>query len=84
MEDWQEKGCCEDSELIACVEEVEKEISQEKTRFPSLQDNDLISLVANAQAKGTQKATRWSVKAFGGKQQTFTICNKAKYQRIKI
>ncbi|XP_031572245.1 uncharacterized protein LOC116306345 [Actinia tenebrosa] len=38
---------------------------QPKSRFLALQDSELIEIVSNAQAEGTKKQTRWSLKAFG-------------------
>jgi len=58
---------CSDTELISCMEVVEKNEEEEKAaRFATLNSNELTAIVANSEAKGTKQNTKWCVKMFEG------------------
>ena len=58
---------CSDTDLIACIESVEKKEKEEKAaRFATLNSDELTAIVANAEAKGTKRNTKWCVKIFEG------------------
>jgi len=58
---------CSDTELIACMEVVEKMEEEEKAaRFATLNSDELTAIVANSEAKGTKRNTKWCVKIFEG------------------
>lgn len=58
---------CSDTELIACMEVVEKIEEEEKAaRFATLNSDELTAIVANSEAKGTKRNTKWCVKTFEG------------------
>ncbi|KAK3721649.1 hypothetical protein QZH41_003672 [Actinostola sp. cb2023] len=59
--DWATDNECSDAELIACLNKVE---DTNKSRFASLKDEELVSIISNAQASGTKKTTKWVVKTF--------------------
>ena len=56
---------CSDTELIACMEVVEK-IEEEKkaARFATLNSDELTAIVTNSEVKGTKQNTNWCVKIF--------------------
>ena len=54
---------CSDTELIACMEAVEK-IEEEEKAAPN--SDELTAIVANSEAKGTKQNTKWCVKIFQG------------------
>ena len=58
---------CSDTELIACMEVVEK-IEEEKkaARFATLNSDELTAIVTNSEAKGTKRNTKWCVRIFEG------------------
>ena len=60
-----------DSELVLEAAKVEQiyEKQQEKRRFAQLENDDLQQLVAGAEAKSTQKNTKWAIKTI---QRNFT------------
>ena len=57
-----------DSELVLEAAKVEQiyEKQQEKRRFAQLENDDLQQLVAGAEAKSTQKNTKWAIKTIQG------------------
>ena len=62
-----EESECSDTELIACMEVVEKKEEEEKAaRFATLNSDELTAIVANSEAKGTKRNTKWCVKIFEG------------------
>ena len=73
--DWATDNECSDAELIACLNKVE---DTNKSRFASLKDEELVSIISNAQASGTKKTTKWVVKTFEGKPKHLTIIFKTK------
>ncbi|KAL9962018.1 hypothetical protein ACROYT_G031072 [Oculina patagonica] len=54
-----------DTELVACLEAVERKEKVEKAvRFATLNSDELTAIVSNAQAKETKRNTKWGVKIF--------------------
>ena len=60
-----EWGNISDQELVGHVERFEEE--KEHSRFAALNDSELQEIVADAEAKGTKRNTKWVVKTFEGK-----------------
>ena len=61
-----------DSELVLEAAKVEQiyEKQQEKRRFAQLENDDLQQQVAGAEAKSTQKNTKWAIKTIQGNFKT--------------
>ena len=61
-------GEISDSELVleAAKREQNTKNNKEKRRFAQLENDDLQQLVAGAEAKSTQKNTKWAIKTIQG------------------
>ena len=57
-----------DDELVSEVQKIEKENQEtEKSRFVTLNEDDLLRIVTDAEAKGTKRNTKWIVNTIEGK-----------------
>ena len=45
---------------------MEEEVKAASARFATLKSDDLTGIVANSEAKGTKRNTKWCVKIFEG------------------
>ena len=61
-----EWGNVSDQELVGHVERFEEK-EKKNSRFAALNDSELQEIVADAEAKGTKRNTKWVVKTFEGK-----------------
>ena len=61
-----EWGNVSDQELVGHVEQFEEK-EKENSRFAALNDSELQENVADAEARGTKRNTKWVVKTFEGK-----------------